>query len=56
LAEFRQLLGEDGEILVNNYRPAQPLMGRTVHVRSSSTKMIASLVAFLLPIVAVLAL
>jgi hypothetical protein len=55
LAEFRQLIGEDGDLLVNNYRPAQPLMGRTVHVRSSSTKMAASLVAFLLPILAILA-
>ncbi|XP_057379018.1 carbonic anhydrase 2-like [Daphnia carinata] len=56
LAEFRQLISEDGDPLVNNYRPAQPLNGRTVHVRSASTKMAASLAAFLVPIVAFLAL
>ncbi|KAI9551571.1 alpha-carbonic anhydrase [Daphnia sinensis] len=56
LAEFRQLISEDGDNLINNYRPPQPLMGRTVHVRSASAKMAATLLAVLLPIVALLAL
>ena len=37
LARFRILISEDGDTLVNNYRPAQPLMGRTVHVRNAAT-------------------
>ena len=35
LSRFRILISEDEDVLVNNYRPAQPLMGRTVHVRNT---------------------
>ena len=37
IEKFRELIGEDGDVLVNNYRPAMPLMGRTVHVRSTGS-------------------
>lgn len=55
LAQFRKLKSEDGDQLVNNYRPPQPLQGRTVYVRSGSAKMAASLAALLVPILAVFA-
>lgn len=56
LAQFRKLKSEDGDQLVNNYRPPQPLLGRTVYVRSGSGNMAASLAAVLVPILAVLTL
>ena len=51
LEVFRKLRTDDGDNLVNNYRPTQPLQGRNVYVRSGSTKMVAaSVAAFLAPI------
>jgi carbonic anhydrase len=54
LAKFRQLESEDGP-LVNNYRPVQPLLGRTVHIRSSASATVVSLTALIIPVLAWLA-
>lgn len=55
LEMFRKQKTDDGDQLVNNYRPPQPLQGRNVYVRSGSAKMAASLALVLVPILSLLA-
>uniref|UniRef100_A0A3Q4HP43 Carbonic anhydrase 4 n=1 Tax=Neolamprologus brichardi TaxID=32507 RepID=A0A3Q4HP43_NEOBR len=47
LATFNQLLFYDGQKMVNNYRPVQPLNGREVYYSSGQLALVSSVASFI---------